>query len=114
MGLLDNLTGALGGGAQSGSGLSGLLGQAFNAAGGMQGVLNMLNNAGYGEKVNSWLGQGANSPITADEISNALGNQQLQKIASSLGLPLDQVANAVAQNLPTAVDQASPNGKLQS
>lgn len=109
MGLLDGLTGLLN---QSG-GIQGVLTNVFAQAGGMSGVLNKLNEAGYGEKVNSWLGKGPNTPITADEIRSALGNDHLKQIATSLGVPLDQVAALISQHLPAAVDAASPNGTLQ-
>ena len=71
-----------------------------------------LNQAGLGAKVNSWLGQGENQPVTADEITQALGNQKLQEMAQSLGIPVAQIADALAKHLPTAVDQAAPNGTL--
>lgn len=115
MGLLDNLGGDLQNllGGQSG-GASNLLSEAFNGIGGFQGVLNMLQQSGLGDRVESWLSTNAsNLPITPDEISAALGNQQLQQLAAQFGIPLDQVASVLSQHLPAAVDQASPNGTLQ-
>jgi uncharacterized protein YidB (DUF937 family) len=93
-------------------GVSGLLNDALQQAGGLDGVVAKLNDAGLGEKVNSWLGKGANSPLTEDEIRSALGNQQLQQIATKLGIPLDAVAGTLAQHLPNAIDKASPNGTI--
>jgi uncharacterized protein YidB (DUF937 family) len=85
----------------------------FVQQGGVQGVLDKINAAGYGAKVNSWLGKGDNAPITADEIKGALGDQHLQQLATSLGVPMDKVAGLLSQQLPGAVDAASPNGTLQ-
>ena len=62
--------------------------------------------------MNSWLGQGENQPLTPDEIRQALGNAKLQEMAKSLGIPVEQVADVLAKALPSAVDQASPNGVL--
>lgn len=109
MSLLDSLTGLL----SQGGGIQGVLSNALAQAGGMPGVLAKLNDAGYGAKVNSWLGKGPNTPITADEIQSALGNDHLKQIATSLGVPFDQVAALISQHLPAAVDAASPNGTLQ-
>lgn len=115
MGLFDGLSGMLENAISShAGGLSGLMSQAFANFGGLDGIINQLNEAGLGPKVNSWLGKGDNMPLTADEISSVLGSAQLQELATKLGVPMDQVAHVLAQHLPSAVDQASPNGVLVS
>jgi uncharacterized protein YidB (DUF937 family) len=110
MSILDSLSGLL---SQQG-GVQGLITATFQKSGGFDAVLAKLNDAGYGAKVNSWLGKGPNTPITADEIQSALGNQHLTQLASSMGVPMDKVAALLAQHLPVAVDSASPNGTLQA
>ncbi len=111
MGLLDSLQSALQGGQQGGG--SSLLADALTSVGGYQGVLAMLQKSGLGDRVESWLStNSANLPIAPDEIKAALGDQRLQQLASQFGIPLDQVAGALAQHLPAAVDQASPDGVL--
>lgn len=95
-------------------GLSGLMQEAFADVGGLDGVIASLNSAGLGGKVNSWLGQGANTPITADEIRSALSNAQVKQLATKLGIPMDQVASVLAQHLPNAVSQASAAGTIQA
>jgi len=115
MGLFDSLTGILENAiASHPGGVSGLLSEAFTEIGGMDGVINQLNQAGLGAKVNSWLGKGDNVPLTADEINSVLSNAQLQQIAAKLGVSVDQVPHLLAQHLPSAVDQASPDGVLAS
>jgi uncharacterized protein YidB (DUF937 family) len=37
----------------------------------------------------------------------------VRQLAAHFGLPLDQVLNLLSEHLPTVVDQASPNGRLQ-
>ena len=117
MGLFDNLGGAL----------KGLLGQAeaagvpalINAAlaktnfGNLQGLVAQLQQGGLGPQVQSWLGSGANIGVTPDQLRAALGSDQVRQLAAHFGLPIDQVLNVLAEHLPTAVDQASPNGTLQ-
>jgi uncharacterized protein YidB (DUF937 family) len=118
MGLFDNLGGAL----------KGLAGQAETAAlpallsavlaktslGNMQGLLDKLQQSGLGPQVASWLGNGKNLPITAEQLKAALGNEQVQQIATHFGLPLDKMLATIAENLPAIVDKLSPNGKLQA
>jgi uncharacterized protein YidB (DUF937 family) len=113
MGLFDSLTGILENAiASHPGGVSGLLSEAFTEIGGMDGIINQLNQAGLGAKVNSWLGKGDNVPLTADEINSVLSSGQLQQIAAKLGVSPDQVPHLLAQHLPAAVDQASPDGVL--
>ncbi|WP_404943737.1 YidB family protein [Rhizobium ruizarguesonis] len=86
----------------------------FQNAGGLDGVLTQLNQSGLGHQVASWIGTGDNIPITADQIRTALSSEQLQSLASKLGIDISKVPELLAEHLPTAVDQASPNGTLPS
>lgn len=118
MGLLDSLGGAL----------KGVLGQveadavpalisavlAKTNLGDLQGLVNKLQQGGLSDQVQSWLGNGANLPVTVDQLRAALGNEQVQQIARQLGLPIDGALKLLAEYLPTTVDQASPNGTLSS
>ena len=116
MGLFDSLGGALKdvlGQAEAGalpSLVSELLGK--TDLGSLQGIVNKLQEAGLGNQVQSWLGTGANLPVTADQLRAALGSEPVRQIAQQLGLPLDAAMKLLAEHLPTAVDQASPNGKI--
>jgi len=114
MGIFDQLEGQLGNMiAQHPGGLGGLFQQALASAGGYQGVLDKLNQAGLGQQVQSWLStNGKNLPVTPQQIEAALGNQQLQQLAKSFGVPVDQISSVLAQHLPNAVDQASPTGTI--
>jgi uncharacterized protein YidB (DUF937 family) len=82
--------------------------------GDLNGLLAQLQQGGLGAQVQSWLGSGANMPITADQLKAALGNSQVQDIARHLGLPVDAALNMLSQHLPNVIDQASKNGRLQS
>ena len=106
MGLFDQLEGAVQNAINQQGGLNAVLSQAVNSAGGYQGILAKLNQAGLGDQVSSWLGSGKNLPITPEQIQAALGDQHLQQLAASLGVPVDKVAPLLAQHLPAAVSQA--------
>jgi uncharacterized protein YidB (DUF937 family) len=82
--------------------------------GDLNGLLAQLQKGGLGQQVQSWLGNGANMPISADQLKAALGNSQVQEIARHLGLPVDAALNMLSQHLPTVVDQASENGHLNT
>jgi uncharacterized protein YidB (DUF937 family) len=118
MGLLDDISNRLKtamGGAQAGGVpalISGLL--AKTDLGSLQGIVATLEESGYGTQVKSWLGDGTNLSISADQLRSALGNEHIQQIARHCGLPVDDALKLLAEHLPTAVDQASPNGTLSA
>ena len=124
-GLGDLLGGILGGGARGGSlagggGLGGnpmlrmLLpmvgGMLMN--GGLQKILSRLQSQGKGETAQSWVGTGANEPIDAGDVREALDDDKLDRIAQQLGVSKHDAAAAVATVLPDVVDQVSPEGQL--
>lgn len=113
MGLFDEIGGVVGNllGGNSANLLQ-VAEQALNGQGGLNGLLGQLQQSGLGDQVASWLGNGQNLPVSADQIRSALSSQQLAGLASSLGINMDQVASVLAQHLPGAVDAASPNGVL--
>jgi uncharacterized protein YidB (DUF937 family) len=78
----------------------------------LAGLVAALEKGGLGPQVQSWLGNGANMPITEDQLKAVLGNSQLQDLARHAGLPVDEVLKLLAQYLPELVDKASPNGTL--
>ena len=81
---------------------------------GLAGVVAKLQQNGLGAQVVSWLGNGQNIAITPDELRAALGNEHVQKLAASMGVSTEEALKVLAQHLPAAVDQASPNGKLKA
>jgi uncharacterized protein YidB (DUF937 family) len=81
--------------------------------GSVGGLLQQLQQSGLGPQVSSWLGNGANAPISPDQLKQALGNSQLSQLAAQFGIPIDQLLGQLSQHLPAAVDQMSPNGTLE-
>ena len=80
--------------------------------GGLHGILAKLQAAGLDRQVQSWLGGGDNLPVTAEQLRSALGNEQILQVARQFGLPIDAALKILADQVPNAVDQASPNGSL--
>lgn len=78
----------------------------------LNGLVAQLQQGGLQTQVQSWLGNGANMPISADQLKAVLGNSQVQEMARHLGLPVDAALNMLAQHLPNVVDQASKNGQM--
>jgi uncharacterized protein YidB (DUF937 family) len=80
--------------------------------GGLNAILAKLQQAGFGDQVRSWIGNGKNLPITAEQLRQVLGSDTVKQLAARFNIPVDQLAEVLAQQLPAAVDHASPDGKL--
>ena len=92
-----------------------LLGQLGGKGGGganMAGLVQNLNSNGLGEQVKSWVGTGDNKPVTPDQITQAVGPEQLHRAAESAGMSDQQAADSLSKVLPQVVDQASPSGQM--
>ncbi len=79
----------------------------------LNGLVRRFESSGLGEKVKSWIGTGPNESISADQIKSALGSE-LDQLAARVGIGKDEAADELAQNLPDAVDKATPTGSLPS
>ena len=80
--------------------------------GGLNAIVAKLQQAGLGDQVKSWIGNGQNLPITAEQLQQALGSDTVKQLAARFNNPVDQITQILAQQLPKAVDHASPDGKL--
>lgn len=114
-GILGGLGGLLGGGGAMGGGMGGGLGSILGGLGGagaLGGLLNQLQNRGLGEQTRSWVDTGQNQPVAPHQLETALGDETLQTLQQQTGLPRDQLLTELAQELPKAVSQLTPNGRL--
>ena len=116
--ILGGLTGAQGGAGGMDLGqlqsMAGPLMEMVNQNGGLEGILAKLQSGGLGDLVSSWLGQGANAPVSPDQLSQALGADNVAQMASEAGVSPEQVSADLSTMLPGLVDQLSPNGELPS
>jgi uncharacterized protein YidB (DUF937 family) len=82
--------------------------------GGLNAIVAKLQQAGFGDQVKSWIGNGQNLPITAEQLQQVLGSDVVKQLAARFNIPVDQLSQVLAQALPKAVDKASPNGTLSA
>jgi uncharacterized protein YidB (DUF937 family) len=116
MGLFDEVVSIVGK-QLGGGGQNSLLEQAIAVinnpeTGGLQGLIEKFQTGGLGEIVSSWIGTGANRPVSADQIVNALGSEKVKELALQAGIPENQVSDSLASLLPRIVDQLTPNGQV--
>ncbi len=80
--------------------------------GGLGGLLQRFQNAGLGDAVASWVGTGANQPVSPDQIKSALGDGPLRTLAEHAGLDEDDTASHLSGLLPQLIDRLTPQGQL--
>ena len=119
-GMFGDRSGGLGGGVSSGLGgaLPGgwLAGWAARRRrrlwGGLGGLLDQFRQNGYGDHVDSWVNTGQNRRLAPDELSQALGPDTIDELEQQTGLPRQQLLSELSEELPDAVDQFTPDGRL--
>jgi uncharacterized protein YidB (DUF937 family) len=102
-GLLSNLSGVLGG-AGAGGLLSGGLGQ----------LLETFKQNGQGETAQSWIDRGPNKAISPPQLKQAIGSDVLAKLEQQTGLSQEELLARLSRELPKAVDEYTPEGRLPS
>src|SRR5258708_32000711 len=115
MGLLDSILGAVTGKTDSSGGaaqLIGVLGGLLAQSGGLQGLANKFAQSGQGNAFQSWVGMGENQPVSSGQVQNALGSEQINAIASRVGVDPAMASTFLAEYLPKIVDKLTPAGKI--
>jgi uncharacterized protein YidB (DUF937 family) len=104
-GLGDLLKGGLGGllaGGAAGSVLSG----------GLNDLLKQFQQTGQGEVAKSWVSTGPNAAISPNDLSKALGEDQIDTLMAHSALSRDQLLAGLSQHLPEVVNHLTPEGRL--
>ena len=120
MGLLDSVLGSVMGGG-GGSALSPILAEILggqNASGqqttqpGLMGLVERFTQAGHGNAVNSWVGNGPNQSIEPSALQNVFGQNQINQWSQQTGMAPNDLLGQLAQFLPHAVNTMTPNGQM--
>jgi uncharacterized protein YidB (DUF937 family) len=117
---MGGLGGLLGGGALGG-GLGGLLGSLGGNAspgglvsGGLGELIDSFRQNGHGDTVDSWVGTGPNKEVAPDQLEGAIGPDVLATLTQQTGLSREELLARLSKELPQAVDQYTPDGRVPS
>jgi uncharacterized protein YidB (DUF937 family) len=111
MGLLDSMLGQAGGsGNQVLEQIMGLIND--GQAGGLAGLVQKFRDGGLDQIVSSWVGTGANLPISPDQLKGILGSDRISQMAGQAGVAPDAMSQHLAGLLPQVIDKLTPNGSL--
>jgi uncharacterized protein YidB (DUF937 family) len=129
MGLLDIVTGMLAG-QQGQTGMAGMAGSGGSSGhpdlmsaviamlgndapgGGLLGMMQKFQAHGMGDQMNSWISSGQNLPVSPDQLTRVLGNDQMSQLAEKFGLSTGDLGAQLSQMLPHAVDNLTPDGQV--
>jgi uncharacterized protein YidB (DUF937 family) len=117
-GILGQLLGSFLGGQQSQgqtSAVAGVLQQILaqgTGGGGLAGLASRFEAAGLGPQIQSWIGSGANQPISSDQLAKVFSRDEIQGWANQAGTTPGSLLNMLTGVLPNAVDHVTPGGQL--
>lgn len=91
--------------------ISGMMG---NTDGGLDlaGLADKAKAAGLGDQLASWLGDGDNQAMSAEQVKQMFGEDKVAEAASKLGVDVDSAASSLSDALPNLIDKASSGGSL--
>jgi uncharacterized protein YidB (DUF937 family) len=95
-----------------GAGMVSVVNGILEKHGGLQGVVSEFERNGLGPTVQSWVGTGANQPISPDDVHRAVGPDLLQQLADKSGMSVQELTQKLSQVLPQAVDRMTPGGAI--
>lgn len=110
MGILDSLLG----GAGSGGAVSAITDMIGSQQGGLGGLVQAFEKGGLGDVAQSWVGKGANLPVSAAQIESVLGAGAIGDLARKLGVDPHAAAGQISDMLPQIIDQLTPNGTVEA
>ena len=79
---------------------------------GLAGVVDAFTKKGLGNVVTSWISTGPNPPVTASQVTDALGPDVVRQFAAKAGVPHSEAGSLLASLLPVVIDQLTPKGAV--
>lgn len=67
---------------------------------------------GVADIAKSWLGDGTNDSISADQVQEALGADKIDAFAAKLGVSREEAGAGLSEMLPQLIDKGSSGGNL--
>jgi uncharacterized protein YidB (DUF937 family) len=80
--------------------LEGVMQRLGGSQAGLQGLTQKLTQGGLGQQVQSWIGHGDNHPVSGQQVTQALGENQVQQLADQADVPPEEMSEKLAKDLP--------------
>ena len=82
--------------------------------GGLGELVERFKQAGHGDVAESWVGHGPNKEVAPPQLERAIGPDVLATLSQQTGLSREEILARLSRELPKAVDQYTPEGRLPS
>ena len=79
---------------------------------GLGGLAERFRQGGLEDIIKSWIGTGANRPVTPNQLQQALGPETVDGLSRETGLPREDLLSQLSRLLPEVIDKLSPGGRL--
>lgn len=76
------------------------------------GLVSGLQSKGLGSIAESWLGDGPNQAISADQLKDVIGGDKISAAAAKLGADEGSLLDGLKDAIPQMVDKSSQGGSL--
>jgi len=98
-----------------GDGAGGIMGALSGMTGGnldMGSLMGKLKEGGLGGQVDSWMGDGENEPVSAEQLKSALGEEEIAAASEKMGCDADTAAQKLSEAIPGLADKFSGGGSM--
>jgi len=79
---------------------------------GLDNTVRDLEQNGQGEIARSWVGRGANRPITTQQLEAALGEDAIRDLMQQTGMEREELLETLREHLPRVIDHLTPEGRI--
>ena len=81
-------------------------------SGGLSKMVHGAQASGLSAQADSWVGTGANAPVSAQEVRSVVGDDTVTELAQNAGITDDEAADVLAHVVPQVVNGLTPDGNL--
>jgi uncharacterized protein YidB (DUF937 family) len=78
---------------------------------GLRELVERFQQNGRGDVAQSWVNRGPNQDIEPEDLRSAIGPDALAALSQRTGLAPEEVLRRLAQQLPSAIDKYTPDGR---
>ena len=107
MGMMEFMLGGF-----AGPQMTGVVNGLIEQHGGVRGIVAQLQQQGLGETARSWVGPGANEPISVDQLHRVFGSERIERLADRFGVDPDVAVRKLSRLLPRTISRLTPDGLL--
>lgn len=83
-----------------------------HGASGLEAMVEKLRSGGLADRVDSWISTGTNRPVAPQEVEQALGSEEADRLASDAGMERPGLLAVLSQMLPKLIDGLTPQGRM--